>query len=81
MNTPFNVPYEKICNHLRETVDRFIRVIRHAEKKNTFITANIKVINTILKVNRDNKQKLKCKHYSLTFLWHCLQFNSIPGQL
>ena len=50
-------------------------------KKNTFITANIKVINTILKVNRDNKQILKCKHYSLTFLWHCLQFNSIPGQL
>ena len=48
-------------------------------EKYTF-NANIKVINTILKVNRDNWHTLKCKHYSLTFLWHCLQFNSIPGQ-
>ena len=49
-------------------------------EKYTFINANIKVINTILKVNKDNWHTLKCKHYSLTFLWHCLQFNSIPGQ-
>ena len=53
----------------------------YKRKKCTFINANIKVINTILKVNRDNWHTLKCKHYSLTFLWHCLQFNSIPGQL
>ena len=39
-------------------------------EKYTFITANIKVINTILKVNRDNRQTLKCKHYSLTFVRH-----------
>ena len=50
-------------------------------EKCTFINANIKVINTILKLNRDNWHTFKCKHYSLTFLWHCLQFNSIPGQL
>ena len=37
-------------------------------EKYTFINANIKVINTILKVNRDNRHTLKCKHYSLTFL-------------
>ena len=44
-------------------------VIRHTkEKKYTFINANIKVINTILKVNTDNRQTLKCKRYSLTFL-------------
>ena len=52
----------------------------YKREKYTFINANIKVINTILKVNRDNWHTLKCKHYSLTFLWHCLQFNSIPGQ-
>ena len=52
----------------------------YKREKYTFINANIKVINTILKVNRDNWHTLKCKHYSLKFLWHCLQFNSIPGQ-
>ena len=52
----------------------------YKREKYTFINANIKVINTILKVNRDNWHTLKCKHYSLTFLWHSLQFNSIPGQ-
>ena len=46
----------------------------------TFIDANIKVINTILKVNMKTWHTLKCKHYSLTFLWRSLQFNSIPGQ-
>ena len=35
--------------------------------KYTFANANIKVINTILKVNRDNWHTLKCKDYSLTF--------------
>ena len=53
----------------------------HRSEKYTFINAKIKVINTILKVNRDNWHTLKCKHYSLTFLWHCLQFNSILDNL
>ena len=47
--------------------------MRHSaykREKYTFINANINVINTILKVNRDNRQTLK----------YCLQFNSIPGQ-
>ena len=52
----------------------------YKREKYTFIKANIKVINTILKVTTDNWHTLKCKHYSLTFLQHCLQFNSIPGQ-
>ena len=52
----------------------------YKREKYTFINANIKVINTILKVNRDNWHTLKCKHYPLTFLWHCLKFNSIPRQ-
>ena len=39
----------------------------YKREKYTFINANIKVINTILKVNRDNWHTLKCKHYSLTF--------------
>ena len=38
------------------------------EKYTFTINANIKVINTILKVNRDNRHTLKWKHYSLTFL-------------
>ena len=45
--------------------------LRHStykREKYTFINVNIKVINTILKVSRDNRQTLKCKHYSLTFL-------------
>ena len=45
--------------------------MRHSaykRKKDTFINANLEVINTILKVNRDNRQTLKYKHYSLTFL-------------
>ena len=45
--------------------------MRHSAYKRetyTFITAHIKVINTILRVNRDNRQTLKCKHYSLTFV-------------
>ena len=57
--------------------------MRHSaykREKYTFINVNIKVINTILKVNRDNWHTLKCKHYSLTFLWQSLQFNSIPGK-
>ena len=52
----------------------------YKREKYTFINANIKVMNTILKVNGDNWHTLRCKHYSWTFLWHCLQFNSIPGQ-
>ena len=38
--------------------------MRHSAYKRetcTFINVNIKVINTILKVNRDNRQTLKCK--------------------
>ena len=84
------------CAHLRinQIQLRFLHFNQHSitllgihmghwaykREKYTFINANIKVINTILKVNRDNWHTLKCKHYSLTFLWHCLQFNSIPGQ-
>ena len=49
-------------------------------EKYTFINSNIQVINTILNVNRDNRQTFKCKHYSLKlFLWHRLKFNSIPA--
>ena len=57
-----------------------LRLSKYKRGKYTFINAKIKVINTVLKVNRDTRKTLKCKHYSLTFLWHCLQFNSIPGQ-
>ena len=45
--------------------------MRHStykREKYTFINANIKVINTILKVKRDNRKTLKYKHYSLIFL-------------
>ena len=45
--------------------------MRHSaykREKYNFINANINVINTILKVNRDNRQTLKCKLYSLIFL-------------
>ena len=52
----------------------------YKREKYTFINVNIKVVNTILKVNRDNWHTFKCKHCSLKFLWNCLQFNSIPGQ-
>ena len=52
----------------------------YKREKYTFIHVNIKVVNTILKVNRDNWHTFKCKHCSLKFLWNCLQFNSIPGQ-
>ena len=52
----------------------------YKREKYAVINANIQVINTILKVNRVNRQTLKCKHYSLTFLSRYLQFNSIPGR-
>ena len=53
----------------------------YKREKYTLINAKIRVINIILRINRGNRQTFKCKRYSLTFLWHCLQFNSIPGQL
>ena len=40
----------------------------YKREKYNFINTNINVINTILKVNRDNRQTLKCKLYSLIFL-------------
>ena len=40
----------------------------YKREKYTFINANNKVINTILKVNKDICYTLKCKHHSLTFL-------------
>ena len=40
--------------------------------KYTFINANIKVINTILIVNRGYWHTLKCKHYSLTYIFMTL---------
>ena len=48
--------------------------MRHSaykREKDTFICANIQVINTILKVNKDNSQTLKCINHLLTFLSHC----------
>ena len=58
--------------------------MRHSaykREKYTFINANIKVINTILKVNRDNRQTLKCKTLFINiFMTLSLQFNRIPGQ-
>ena len=53
----------------------------YKREKYTLINAKIRVINIILRIIRGNRQTFKCKRYSLTFLWHCLQFNSIPGQL
>ena len=40
----------------------------YKREKYTFINANIRVINIILKIIRDNRQTFKCKRYSLTFL-------------
>ena len=45
--------------------------MRHSaykREKYTFICASMQVINTILKVNRDNRQTLKCMYHLLTFL-------------
>ena len=67
--------------HSRALLGVHMRHSAYKREKYTFVNANIKVINTILKVNRDKWHTLVCiKRYSLTFLWHCLQFNSIPGQ-
>ena len=66
--------------HFNQLLGIHVRHWACKREKYTFINANIKVINIILKVHRDNLHTLKCKHYSLTFLWHCLQFNSIPGK-
>ena len=41
------------------------------KKKDTFICANIQVINTILKINRDNRQTLKCINHTS---WNLLAF-------
>ena len=40
----------------------------YKREKYTFINVNIRVINIILRINRDNRQTFKCKRYSLTFL-------------
>ena len=40
----------------------------YKREKYTFINANIRVINIILKIIRDNRQTFKCKRYSLAFL-------------
>ena len=51
-----------ILINVQEHFWAFICVIRHTKEKNTtFINVNIKVIKTILKVNRDNRQTLNCK--------------------
>ena len=45
--------------------------LRHStykREKYAFINANIRVINIIFKIIRDNRQTFKCKRYSLTFL-------------
>ena len=57
--------------------------MRHSaykKEKYTFIFASMQVINTILNVNKDNKQTLKWKYHLLTFLSHWKQFNRIPGR-
>ena len=58
--------------------------MRHSaykKEKYTFINVNIRAINTILKVNRDNRQTLKCKTLFINiFMTLSLQFNRIPGQ-
>ena len=58
--------------------------MRHSaykREKYTFINVNIKVIKTILKVNRDNRQTLNCKTPFINiFMTLSLQFNRIPGQ-
>ena len=70
--------------HFNQHSITFLSILmRHSaykREKYTFICANIQVINTILKVNKDNSQTLKCINHLLTFLSHCLKFNSIPGR-
>ena len=59
------------CLHFNQhsitLLDIYMRHWAYKREKYTFLNANIKVINTILKVNRDNWHSLKCKHYSLFF--------------
>ena len=68
--------------HINQIQLRFLHVNQHSitflgihlrhstykREKYTFINANIRVINIILKIIRDNRQTFKCKRYSLTFL-------------
>ena len=42
-----------------------INYAAHKREKYAFINANNQVMNTVLKVNRDNRQTLKCKLYTL----------------
>ena len=49
-------------------LDIHLRHSTYKREKYTFINANIRVINIILKIIRDNRQTFKCKRYSLTFL-------------
>ena len=66
--------------HSITLLDIHMHHLTYKREKYTFINANIKVINTILKVNRDNRQTLKCMYHLLTFLSHCLHFITIPGR-
>ena len=54
--------------HSKALLGIHMRHLAYKREKYNFINANINVINTILKVNRDNRQTLKCKLYSLIFL-------------
>ena len=64
--------------HSRTLLGIHMRHWAYKREKYTFINTNIKVINTTLKVNRDNRHTLKSQHYSLTFMtlseiqWHSL---------
>ena len=56
--------------------------LRHSTNKRekfTFINANIRVINIILKNIRDNRQTFKFKRYSLTFLRGMTQSVSVKN--
>ena len=49
------------------------------EKRHAFICVNIQVINTILKVNRDNRQTLMRLYNRLSV--HYIQYSKIDFQL
>ena len=54
--------------HSITLLDIHLRHLTYKREKYTFINANIRVINIILKIIRDNRQTFKWKRYSLTFL-------------
>ena len=61
--------------HFNQHSKTFLGIhLRHStykREKYTFINANIRVINIILKMIRDNRQTLKCKHYYYFYDTNC----------